>query len=54
MTPGGRLETPIGTYEWPQGYEDRVEEFTRIAVDGGVACRLGRAADRATGRTAGR
>ena len=35
MTPGGRLETPIGTYEWPQGYRDRVEELTRIAVDGG-------------------
>jgi hypothetical protein len=34
-TPGGRLETPIGTYEWPQGYQDRVNELTRIAVDGG-------------------
>ena len=36
MTPGGKLETPIGTYEWPQGYEDRVERFARIAVDGGA------------------
>jgi hypothetical protein len=35
MTPGGRLETPIGTYEWPQGYQGRVDELTRIAVDGG-------------------
>jgi len=35
MTPGGRLETPIGTYEWPRGYRDRVEALTRIAVDGG-------------------
>ena len=35
MTPGGRLETPIGSYAWPQGYRNRVEELTRIAVDGG-------------------
>jgi hypothetical protein len=35
MSPDGRLETPIGTYQWPQGYERRVEEFTRTVVDGG-------------------
>jgi hypothetical protein len=35
MTPEGRLATPIGTFEWPQGYLDRVEDLTRIAVDGG-------------------
>jgi uncharacterized protein len=35
MSPNGGLETPIGSYAWPQGYRDRVEELTRIAVDGG-------------------
>jgi hypothetical protein len=35
MSPSGHLETPIGSYAWPQGYRDRVEELTRIAVDGG-------------------
>jgi hypothetical protein len=35
MSPDGRLEVPIGTYEWPQGYRGRVEELTRIVVDGG-------------------
>ena len=26
----------IGSFEWPRAYEERVEEFTRIAVDGGA------------------
>lgn len=36
QSPTGQLETPIGTYEWPQAYEQRVEDFARIAVDGGA------------------
>lgn len=35
-TAGGRLDTPIGTVEWPRAYERRVEGFARIAVDGGA------------------
>ncbi|CAN5710613.1 hypothetical protein BH18ACT17_BH18ACT17_08720 [soil metagenome] len=34
--PGGATIAEIGSSEWPPGYEDRVEEFTRIAVDGGA------------------
>ncbi|MGZ8614073.1 MAG: DUF459 domain-containing protein [Actinomycetota bacterium] len=33
---GGQTVAEIGSFEWPDGYEDRVEEFTRIAVDGGA------------------
>ena len=36
QSPGGQVEADIGSLEWPKGYEDRVEEFTRIAVDGGA------------------
>jgi lysophospholipase L1-like esterase len=36
QSPGGQLETPIGTYDWPVAYEQRVEDFARIAVDGGA------------------
>jgi hypothetical protein len=36
QSPDGRLETPIGTFEWPQAYERRVEEFARIAVNAGA------------------
>jgi hypothetical protein len=35
LTPSEDVAAEIGSFEWPQGYEDRVEEFTRIAVDGG-------------------
>ena len=36
QSPGGQTVAEIGSFEWPRGYEDRVEEFTRIAVDGGA------------------
>ena len=36
QSPGGQVVAEIGSFEWPRGYEDRVEEFTRIAVDGGA------------------
>ncbi|HEY6568164.1 MAG TPA: GDSL-type esterase/lipase family protein, partial [Actinomycetota bacterium] len=36
QTPGGQTAAEIGSYEWPRGYEERVEEMTRIAVDGGA------------------
>ncbi len=35
LSPGNQVVAEIGSFEWPQKYEDRVEEFTRIAVDGG-------------------
>lgn len=35
LTPGDQVIAEIGSFEWPQRYEDRVEEFTRIAVDAG-------------------
>jgi hypothetical protein len=35
-SPGGQLETPIGTPQWPPAYEDRVKRFTRIAVNAGA------------------
>lgn len=36
QTPGGQVVAEMGSVEWPRGYEQRVEEFTRIAVDGGA------------------
>ena len=36
LSPGNQVVAEIGSFEWPQKYEDRVEEFTRIAVDGGA------------------
>ncbi len=36
LTPDGHMQTPIGTYEWPKAYEQRVEDFTKIAVDNGA------------------
>jgi hypothetical protein len=36
QTPGGDVEVEIGSFEWPKAYEERVDEFTRIAVDGGA------------------
>jgi hypothetical protein len=35
QSPGGQLVTDIGSFEWPAGYEDRVEQMARIGVDGG-------------------
>lgn len=35
LTPSDQVIAEIGSFEWPQRYEDRVEEFTRIAVDAG-------------------
>lgn len=36
QSPGGKTVAEIGSFEWPKGYEARVEEFSRIAVDGGA------------------
>jgi hypothetical protein len=36
QSPGGQTVAEIGSFEWPHGYEQRVEELTRIAVDGGA------------------
>ena len=36
LSPGGQVVAEIGSFEWPRAYEERVEEFTRIAVDGGA------------------
>lgn len=36
QSPDGKIVAEIGSFEWPGGYEARVEEFTRIAVDGGA------------------
>ncbi len=36
QSPGGQTVAEIGSFEWPSGYEERVEEFTRIGVDGGA------------------
>lgn len=36
QSPDGQTVAEIGSIEWPTGYEDRVEEFTRIAIDGGA------------------
>lgn len=35
-TPGGREETPIGTFGWPQAYEERVVDFMRVATSRGA------------------
>ena len=35
-TPDGREETPVGTFEWPQAYEERVEDFMRLATSRGA------------------
>ena len=32
----GHEETPVGTYEWPQAYGDRVEDFMRSATSKGA------------------
>lgn len=36
LAPDGQLETAIGTFQWPQAYQQRVENFTQIAVDSGA------------------
>lgn len=36
LSAGGQLQTPIGTLQWPQAYEQRVEDFARIAVNNGA------------------
>lgn len=36
QTPGGDVVAEIGSFEWPKAYQERVDEFTRIAVDGGA------------------
>ena len=54
QSPGGQTVAEIGSFEWPRGYEDRVEEFTRIAVDGGAARGVGGPADRAAQGALGR
>jgi uncharacterized protein len=36
QTPDGKVVADIGSFEWPRAYQDRVDEFTRIAVDGGA------------------
>jgi hypothetical protein len=35
-TPGGQLDTDIGTFAWPQAYEQRVAGFMRIATSRGA------------------
>jgi uncharacterized protein len=35
-TPGGQVQTPIGTDPWGPAYRDRVEHFDRIAVNAGA------------------
>jgi hypothetical protein len=36
QSPGGHLDTPIGTVQWPQAYQQRVQDFANIAVDRGA------------------
>ena len=36
QSPDGGVVAEIGSFEWPKGYESRVQEFTDIAVDGGA------------------
>jgi hypothetical protein len=36
QSPDGQTVADIGSFDWPKAYEDRVEEFTRTAVDGGT------------------
>ena len=33
QSPGGATVAEIGSFEWPQGYEDRVEQMTRTATE---------------------
>ncbi len=35
-TPGGHLQTQIGTGAWPPGYQQRVRDFAHIALAGGA------------------
>ena len=35
-TPGGREETPVGTFEWPHAYEERVAAFMELATSRGA------------------
>ncbi len=35
-TPGGDMATDIGTFDWPQAYEERVADFMRIATSKGA------------------
>jgi hypothetical protein len=35
-TPGGHLQTQIGTGQWPPGYQHRVEDFAHVALAGGA------------------
>jgi uncharacterized protein len=35
QSPGGKLETPIGTGSWPAAYQKRVERFARLATSAG-------------------
>jgi hypothetical protein len=35
-TPGGHEETPVGTFEWPQAYEERVAAFMELATSRGA------------------
>lgn len=34
--PGGREQTPVGTFDWPAAYGDRVEDFMRLATSRGA------------------
>jgi len=36
QTPGGKLQTQIGTAAWPPGYEGRVRQMARIAINAGA------------------
>lgn len=36
QTPGGRIETPIGTFDWPKAYEQKVADFMHIATAKGA------------------
>jgi uncharacterized protein len=36
QSPGGQTVAEIGSFAWPDGYEDRVQAFTDIAVNGGA------------------
>ncbi len=42
----GREETPVGTFEWPQAYGERVEDFMRLATVERRPRGVGRAPDR--------
>ncbi len=36
QTPGGQVQTQIGTFQWPKAYAERVRSFAKIAVDAGA------------------